>query len=268
MLLRGYRKWPLPSLPFLLGIWPRGKCYLSQACRWPHQSVNHAAGGAGGRSCHDRNLYRFYRWAGLKYTKPAALTRLAGAAFSRRHQNSYHNGHHVMQVMLSAALLSVRAGCSASDRQMLILAAMAHDLGHQGARTRPQSATNEAAAAHKACQLFFRSGAQGAARRQFTALILATAPNMEFITCAEESPTPQPWQDLAMLLRDADLFASHNYGRKMQNWLAAKVKFELRSIQPVTDILSNFLATTRLQSRVAIDLAVRSKSSRYLFCGK
>ena len=71
-----------------------------------------------------------------------------------------------------------------------------------------------------------------------------------------------------MLRRDSDLFASHYHGWKMQNWLTAKVKFELRSIQPVTDILSNFLASKRLLSRVAIDLAVRSNSSRYLFCGK
>ena len=54
----------------------------------------------------------------------------------------------------------------------------------------------------------------------------------------------------------------------MQYWLAAKVKFELHSTQPVTAILSNFLATTQLQSRVVDDLAVRSKPSRYLFCEK
>ena len=65
-----------------------------------------------------------------------------------------------------------------------------------------------------------------------------------------------------------DLFASHNYEREMQYWLAAKAKFELRSTQPVTATLSNFLATKRFQSRVVDDLAVRSKLSRYLFCGK
>ena len=51
----------------------------------------------------------------------------------------------------------------------------------------------------------------------------------------------------------------------MQYWLAAKVKFELRSTQSVTAILSNFLATMRLQSKVVDDLTVRSKLSRYLF---
>ena len=65
-----------------------------------------------------------------------------------------------------------------------------------------------------------------------------------------------------------DLFASHNYEPEMQYWLAAKVKFELRSPQPVTATLSNFLAAKRLQSRVVDDLAVRLKSSRCLFCGK
>ena len=65
-----------------------------------------------------------------------------------------------------------------------------------------------------------------------------------------------------------DLFASHNYEWEMQYWLAAKVKFGLRSTQPVMAALSNFLAAKRLQSRVVDDLAVRLKSSRYLFCGK
>ena len=65
-----------------------------------------------------------------------------------------------------------------------------------------------------------------------------------------------------------DLFASHNHELKMQYWLASKVKFELRSTAPVTATLSNFLAAKRLQSRVVDDLAVRLKSSRYLFCGK
>jgi hypothetical protein len=54
----------------------------------------------------------------------------------------------------------------------------------------------------------------------------------------------------------------------MQYGLTTKVKFELRSTQPVTAIPANFFATTRLQSRVANDLAVMSKPSSYLFCGK
>ena len=65
-----------------------------------------------------------------------------------------------------------------------------------------------------------------------------------------------------------DLFASHNHELKMQYWLVSKVKFELRSTAPVTASLSNFLATTRLQSIVVDDLAVRTKPSRYLFCEK
>lgn len=268
MFLRAYRKWPLPSLPFLLGIWPRGKYYLSQLYRWPNHAFNSSGGVAFGRPRHGRNLYRFYRWAGLRFAKPTALSRLAGEAFSQRHQNSYHNSHHVMQVMISAALLSVQASCRAADRQMLVLAAMAHDLGHQGMRTRRGPAVNEAAAAHRACRLFFRSGAQGVAHRQFTALIIATSPSAKLMNDGKTAQAPHACHDLAMLLCDADLFASLSYGRKMQYWLAAKVKFELRSTLPVTAILSNFLAKTRLQSRVANDLTVRSKPAHYLSGGQ
>ena len=255
MLLRAYRQWPLPSLPFLLGIWPRGQGYLCQLYRWPHRSFNSCGGMSFGRPCHGRNLRRLHRWAGLRPVQPAALSRLASRAFSARHQNSYHNCHHIMQVMLLAALFSYRAGCSVRDRQMLILAALAHDLGHQGVRASVDPAIDEAASARIAARLFFRRGAQGPANRQLTALIMATASVNAAPISAKATASPHRQERLAALLRDADLFASHNYGWQMQLWLAAKVKFERRSVQPVDTILSDFLAATCLQSCVGLDLA-------------
>jgi len=118
------------------------------------------------------------------------------------------------------------ANCCRADLQMLVLAALPHDLGHQGRRTSADPSASEAASAWRACQLYFWCGADGAARNHLTRLVIATSskPNIsrrdQLILSHQTSPP------LAALLSDADLFPSHNYGRKTQLWLAAKVKFE------------------------------------------
>jgi len=78
-------------------------------------------------------------------------------------------------VMLLAALFSYQARCCRADRQMLILAALAHDLGHQGRRACTDPSASEAASAWRACQLYFRRGVDGAARNHLTRLVIATS---------------------------------------------------------------------------------------------
>jgi hypothetical protein len=160
------------------------------------------------------------------------------------------------QVILLVVLFSYQAHCCRADLQILVLAALAHDLGHQGQRVSTGPSASEAASAWRACQLNFRRGADCAACNHLTRLVIATSskPNIsrsdQLILSHQTSPS------LAALLSDADLFPSHNYGRKTQVWLAAKVKFEQRSPLPVETILSNFLAKTRLQSPTARGLVI------------
>ena len=128
--------------------------------------------------------------------------------------------------MLLVALFSYQANCCRADLQMLVLAALPHDLGHQGQRTSTDPSASEAASAWRVCQLYFRCGADGAARNHLTRLVIATSskPNIsrrdQLILSHQTSPS------LAALLSDVDLFPSHNYGQKTQLWLATKVKFE------------------------------------------
>ena len=128
--------------------------------------------------------------------------------------------------MLLVALFSYQANCCRADLQMLVLAALPHDLEHQGRRTSADPSASEAASAWRACQLYFRCGADGAARNHLTRLVIATSskPNIsrrdQLILSHQTSPS------LVALLSDADLFPSHNYGQKTQLLLATKVKFE------------------------------------------
>ena len=130
------------------------------------------------------------------------------------------------QVMLLVVLFSYQAHCCRADLQILVLAGLTHDLGHQGQRASTDPSASEAASAWRACQLYFRRGADGAARNHLIRLVIATSskPNIsrgdQLILSHQTSPS------LAALLSDADSFPSHNYGRKTQVWLAAKVKFE------------------------------------------
>ena len=120
------------------------------------------------------------------------------------------------QVMLFVVLFSYQAHCCRSDLQILVLAALAHDLGHQGQRVSTDPSASEAASAWRACQLNFRRGADCAARNHLTRLVIATSskPNIsrsdQLILSHQTSPS------LAALPSDADLFPSHNYGRKPQ----------------------------------------------------
>ena len=129
-------------------------------------------------------------------------------------------------MLVVVALFSYQANCCRADLQMLVLAALPHDLGHQGRRTSTDPSASEAASAWRACQLYFWCGADGAARNHLTRLVIATSskPNIsrrdQLILSHQTSPS------LAALLSDADLFPSHNYGQKTQLLLAAKVKFE------------------------------------------
>jgi len=130
------------------------------------------------------------------------------------------------QVMLLVVLFSYQAHCCRADLQILVLAGLTHDLGHQGQRASTDPLASEAASAWRACQLYFRRGADGAARNHLIRLVIATSskPNIsrgdQLILSHQTSPS------LAALLSDADSFPSHNYSRKTQVWLATKVKFE------------------------------------------
>ena len=129
-------------------------------------------------------------------------------------------------MLVVVVLFSYQANCCRADLQMLVLAALPHDLGHQGRWTSTDPSPSEAASAWRVCQLYFRCGADGAARNHLKRLVITTSskPNIsrrdQLILSHQTSPS------LAAFLSDADLFPSHNYGQKTQLLLATKVKFE------------------------------------------
>ena len=124
------------------------------------------------------------------------------------------------------ALFSYQANCCRADLQMLVLAALPHDLGHQGRWTSTDPSPSEEASAWRVCQLYFRCGADGAARNHLKRLVIATSSKPNISRRDQHILSHQTSPSLAAFLVDADLFPSHNYGQKTQLWLAAKVKFE------------------------------------------
>jgi len=78
-------------------------------------------------------------------------------------------------MLVVEALFSYQANCCRADLQMLVLAALPHDLGHQGRWTSTDPSPSEAASAWRVCQLYFRCGADGAARNHLKRLVIATS---------------------------------------------------------------------------------------------
>lgn len=87
---------------------------------------------------------------------------------------AYHNRQHVCEVMLVAAFLGRLHGLSASDRQLLLLAALVHDLDHPG---RPQRDFVAERHAVLRSQPFLAGGrVPPAGQQRLVALVLATEP--------------------------------------------------------------------------------------------
>ena len=189
-----------------------------------------------------------------------AAMRLARVALSNHHQNAYHNHAHVWQVLTMAVILGRTANHLPADRWMLIIAALAHDLGHPGRRMRDCNGSEETAAIKRASRLLFRRGANGQQHRQLARMVMATAATT--INDAKPHANRCPWNLLhdVDLLHDADLFASLAFGPSMQLYFARKIAQEQMVPLLADKILQQFLTSRQLKTSAAIKLARCIKS--------
>lgn len=90
-------------------------------------------------------------------------------------RHAYHNRQHVCEVMLAAAFLGRLHRLAAPQLQLLLLAALVHDLDHPG-RPGPHFAA-ERHAVLRAQPFLQGAGVPPEAQQQLAALVLATEPN-------------------------------------------------------------------------------------------
>lgn len=125
-------------------------------------------------------------------------------------------------MIMAAALLAVRSGISAADRDLLVLAALVHDLDHHGRRAAHYPLyRQERLSARMAARILLRCGTAPQLVRRLERLLFATAPASDAFRNSILSNDP-----LARLLSDADLFASLCYERRMAVKLTGMLKHE------------------------------------------
>lgn len=96
-------------------------------------------------------------------------------------RHAYHNRQHVCEVMLAAAFLGRLHRLPAPQLQLLLLAALVHDLDHPGRPGLPFAA--ERRAVHRALPFLQGAGVPAEDQRRLAALVLATEPN-QGVRCA------------------------------------------------------------------------------------
>ena len=180
--------------------------------------------------CSADDLRSICGWAGLSCAARAhpglpatALRRLVRVATRNSGANSYHHRGHVAHVIMAAGVLARMAGIRGRDRALLVLAALVHDLDHQGRRGGGRLYWQEDRSARVACRALM--GRNGDARRavRLAGMIRATA-----LTDDEARSSIIRSDRLARLLTDADIFASVIYDREISVRMTAALKLEQR----------------------------------------
>jgi hypothetical protein len=148
----------------------------------------------------------------------AAATSIAAAIDARPDfydRLPYHNRQHFCEVMLIASLLCQAHRVSTKDSQLLLLAALVHDLDHDGRPGQPFRL--ERASLQGAEPYLERAKVGPDARQRLAALVLATEPSQGVTSALEAQrhhaegaalrPAPKAAPELAQLALHADLAA-------------------------------------------------------------
>ena len=227
---RRFRHLPL-SPRHVAGGWPRSVGTM--------QAVRFAP------PCSAGDLESICNWAGLSFAARAhpglparALCRLVGIAARNSGTNSYHHHGHFAHVIMAAGVLAAMAGVRGPDRALLVLAALVHDLDHQGRRGSRRLYWQEdlvgphymprPAGAKRRCK------ARGAAWKYDPRHRVNRRPGTLLIIRSDR---------LARLLTDADIFASVMYDRGMSVGMTAALKLEQR-LAGTPALLNAAFATT------------------------
>lgn len=244
----------LPSSPRrLAGHWPRSAGAM--------QAVRFAP------PCSADDLKSICGWAGLSFAArahgglpAAALRRLARVSVRNSGANSYHHRGHFAHVIMAAGLLAETARLRGPDRALLVLAALVHDLDHQGRRGIRHLYGQEDWSARLTGRVLI--GCHGDARLavRLQRIIRATA-----LTADQDRLLTLETDILARLLTDADIFASVIYERRISVRMTAGLKLEQRlsgTPRELNAAFATFVGKDGLKSASASQLLASVQASR------
>ena len=196
------------------------------------------------RPCSRRDLASICRWAGLSKDGRSksglpdrAVSRLVTLAARQGPGNRYHHAGHFAHVVMAAAILAGAAGLHGRDRDLLVVAALVHDLNHLGKRSSRRLFQQERQSAAAARRIIIGAGADARLAARLEKLLMATALTDDALRMAILASDP-----LARLLADADIFASVSYRRDIALRLTRNLKLEQRIPGKPDDLLRHFAA--------------------------
>lgn len=196
------------------------------------------------RPCSRRDLAGICRWAGLSENGRSqggltnrAVGRLVTLAARQGPGNRYHHAGHFAHVVMAAGLLAASARLHGRDRDLLVVAALIHDLNHLGKRSSKRLFHQERQSATAARRIIIGTGADARLAARVEQLLLATALTEDTLRVAILASDP-----LARLLADADIFASVSYRRDIALGLTRHLKLEQRIPGKPDDLLRHFAA--------------------------
>ena len=249
---RRFRHLPL-SPRHVAGGWPRS-VGMMQAVRFAPP-------------CSASDLRSICSWAGLSFAARAhpglparSLRRLVRAAARNSGTNSYHHPGHFAHVIMAAGVLAAMAGIRGQDRALLVLAALVHDLDHQGRCGNRRLYWQEDWSARITCRVLLGCNGNAGHAVRLGNMIRATA-----LTTDRARAVILRSDRLARLLTDADIFASVLYDREMSVRMTAALKLEQRFSGTPATLNAAFAKTIRrdgLQSVVATRLLDAVQANR------
>ena len=196
------------------------------------------------RPCSRRDLASICRWAGLSENGQSknglsdrAVSRLVTLAARQGPGNRYHHSGHFAHVVMAAAIFAGSDGLRAHDRDLLVVAALIHDLNHLGKRSSKRLFHQERQSATAARRIIIGAGADARLAARLEKLLIATALTDDALRMTILAADP-----LARLLADADIFASVSYRRDIALGLTRNLKLEQRIPGKADDLLRHFAA--------------------------
>jgi hypothetical protein len=194
------------------------------------------------RPCSRRDLASICRWAGFSENGQSknglsdrAVSRLVTLAARQGPGNRYHHSGHFAHVVMAAAILAGSDGLRAHDRDLLVVAALIHDLNHLGKRSSKRLFHQERQSATAARRIIIGAGADARLAARLEKLLIATALTDDALRMTILASDP-----LARLLADADIFASVSYRRDIALGLTRNLKLEQRIPGKADDLLRHF----------------------------
>ncbi len=224
-----------PGSPaYLLSQWPRALSYLERL------SFN--------RTYTANDFLRLLHWAGLSSPKRLraigipknAIHHFASMAAADRHSTQYHQSGHFVHAIIAAGLLAKAGGLNRQDTDLLIIAALVHDLDHLGRLRRKGMYQQEKWSADLVRFALGRHRGNLVVACRLTGLLLATSFSDDPLRDRILASDP-----LASYLVDADLFASLFYRRGLATRLTRHLKLEERDTTALPILVDRFTETAR-----------------------